>query len=60
MVVGDMNLDFLKWGTPEQAHEHMVTDTKDNIETLGYMQIVEGATRFWKDTSPISDRSGMV
>ena len=52
MVVGDTNLDFLKWGTPEQAHEHMVTDTKDNIETLGYMQIVEGATRFWKDTSP--------
>ena len=51
-VAGDLNLDHLKWETPEQKHLYMIEDTKNLIETKGFTQQVEGATRFWIDTTP--------
>ena len=48
-IVGDVNLDFLRWGAPSQRNEKMIDKTKTEIETIGFHQIVEGATRFWAD-----------
>ena len=52
LVAGDLNLDHLKWNNPEQVNHYMVEDTRNRIEILGYSQLVKGATRHWKDTTP--------
>ena len=49
VVVGDTNLDFLRWGAPSKKVENMVENTKAEIETLGYHQMVTGVTRTWPD-----------
>ena len=48
-VVGDLNLDFLKWENPEFRHKKMIENTKTVIETEGFFQMVEGHTRTWKE-----------
>ena len=50
-VIGDFNLDKLRWTDPDQFHQQMVTETRDKIEILGYVQMVDGPTRFWWDTA---------
>ena len=45
MVLGDLNLDFLKWGLPDGAHHRMVDKVK--FETLGFSQMIQGVTRTW-------------
>ena len=47
-VIGDMNLDFLTWNNPEPAHRRMIERTRDNIETLGFLQVIRGHTREWR------------
>ena len=47
MVIGDVNLDSLTWATPTPAHTRMVDLIKQQIETLGFYQMVQGATRSW-------------
>ena len=47
IVIGDTNLDHNKWNQPEQAHKNMVEATKMAIETKGFIQLIEGCTRFW-------------
>ena len=47
IVIGDTNLDELKWATPDYTHLEMVNLVKYRIETLGYIQLIKGATRFW-------------
>ena len=47
IILGDTNLDHLKWGSPDQINLNMVNLVKDQIEPLGYQQLVIGATRFW-------------
>ena len=48
-IVGDLNLDFLKWDDPEARNKKMVESTKLEVETAGFFQLVEGHTRTWKD-----------
>ena len=48
-VVGDLNLDHMKWDTPEFRHKAMIEQTKLMIETEGFFQLVEGHTRAWKN-----------
>ena len=38
-VIGDLNLDYLHWDTPDQHHEHMVESTKNIIEVSGFHSI---------------------
>ena len=45
-VLGDFNLDYLKWRDPGQ-HQRLVDITKLEMETLGYSQIINGFTRTW-------------
>ena len=47
VVIGDLNLDQLKWSDPDQGNKDMVNMTKGTIETMGYHQLVRGATRSW-------------
>ena len=48
-VIGDTNLDFLRWGNPAQRQVKMVDKVKEEIEILGFHQMVSGVTRVWKD-----------
>ena len=48
VVIGDINLDFLKWTQPDQFHEEMVEMTQNRIETAGYVQIIKEKTRTWR------------
>ena len=48
-VVGDMNLDYQKWESPEAHHLKMVNATKDTVEILGFQQLIAGITRQWKN-----------
>ena len=45
VVLGDLNFDYMKWPLPDQHHEKMVDDVKDQIETSGFQQLVDGYTR---------------
>ena len=47
MVLGDVNLDHLTWAQPKQRHKTMVDKVKDQIETAGYHQLIQGVTRTW-------------
>ena len=44
VIMGDLNLDFSKWGVPKAAHSKMVELVKLEIETLGFNQQVTGNT----------------
>ena len=48
VLIGDTNLDYLRWLTPDQHHEKMVQRPKDVFETAGHIQIIKGATRTWR------------
>ena len=50
-VVGDTNIDLVKWDNPEQTVATLVEMIKTDIETLGYSQVVEGVTRSWPYTA---------
>ena len=46
IVLGDLNLDFLKWNDPI-SHQRLVELTKQEIETTGFSQIINTVTRSW-------------
>ena len=46
-LIGDLNLDFLKWATPDHGQITMTEMVKDKIVTQGFSQLVHGPTRFW-------------
>ena len=48
-VIGDINLDFLKWGNPNPRISKMVEKVKNEIEILGFQQIVDKFTRTWNE-----------
>ena len=48
VLVGDLNLDYLKWSSPEIHQERMVDNVKNWIETSGFLQLVTGYTRTWR------------
>ena len=52
VLIGDTNLDTIKWLDPEQINVKMVEDTKAEIETLNFSQLVRGPTRFWPGKAP--------
>ena len=49
-VIGDLNVDMMKWDRPEYATAPLVDMLKEEIVTLGYSQLVKGPTRFWPGT----------
>ena len=49
IVIGDVNLDHLRWATPEQHLEGMVDKMKESIESGGFQQLIVGYTRSWRN-----------
>ena len=49
VVMGDLNLDFQKWETPEQGAEKMVELVQERIESKGYKQLIKTFTRSMND-----------
>ena len=49
-VVGDTNLDMFKWDNPEHVHIPMIQQMNDEVITLNFSQVIEGATRYWPGT----------
>ena len=47
MVFGYTNLDYFRWTLSESNHNRRVEKTKDEIETLGFHQMIHGVTRTW-------------
>ena len=47
VLIGDINLDNLKWNDPEARHVKMVDIVKNTIETIGFCQVISGFTRSW-------------
>ena len=41
VVIGDLNLDHHRWQNPDHRVQKMVQITKDEIETSGFLPIVE-------------------
>ena len=56
-VIGDLNIDFRKWGSPDPRVEKLVDRVKLEVETLGFLQMVEGMTRSWKQAAGFFNRS---
>ena len=52
VVIGDINLDLLKWETPDQILENMVETVKTEIMTRNISQVINGPTRFWNGKAP--------
>ena len=46
-IIGDVNLDAMKWNSPDYDHEDMVELVKTDIETENFQQLIENPTRFW-------------
>ena len=48
ILIGDTNLDHLRWSDPESHLVSMVEETKDIIENSGFSQLITGHTRSWR------------
>ena len=48
-VIGDINLDYLKWQLPDQSVSNMVLATQEAIENEGFVQLISKFTRSWRN-----------
>ena len=56
IILGDTNLDHLRWDQPEFHQVNMVNQVKTQLETKGFIQHVTGFTRCWRgQTSSLLD-----
>ena len=46
-IIGDVNLDFVKWDTPDYSQLQMINDSKNCLEASGFFQLVKDVTRSW-------------
>ena len=46
-IIGDINLDYIKWNTPDYTQLQMITDAKNSLEASGFYQLVKEVTRSW-------------
>ena len=47
VIMGDTNLDHLKWGIPDPINTIMTNLVKNGPESEGACQLIVGPTRFW-------------
>ena len=50
-VFGDINLNYGKWFSPDQKQEEMIELVQNQIETMGFRQLVNSTTRSWQHQS---------
>ena len=46
-IIGDVNLDYMKWNTPDYSQLQMITDSKNTLEAGGFYQLIKEVTRSW-------------
>ena len=46
-LLGDLNLDYMRWTDPDPSHVTMVDMIKNKLETKGFSQHIKGPTHFW-------------
>ena len=46
-IIGDVNLDYVKWNAPDFSQAQMISDSKDILEASGFCQLVKDVTRCW-------------
>ena len=51
VLLGDINLDHIRWDNPETKNEVMVENMKDIIETCGFVQLITQYTRSSRGTA---------
>ena len=49
LIIGDTNFDFHRWENPSQICKKMVDDTKIEVDTLGFKQLILETTRTWRE-----------
>ena len=54
-VIGDLNLDMMKWNDTNYEHKELVDILKDNIETKNFSQVITQPTRFWNGSQSLID-----
>ena len=45
IVLGDLNLDYLRWQNQSQSHMRMTEMIQEDIETIGFVQLLTSHTR---------------
>ena len=46
-IIGDCNLEYNKWSSPDYSQSQMITDMKNSLEAGGFFQLVSEITRTW-------------
>ena len=54
-IIGDLNVDVMKWNEPNYENEELVNLIKDDIETENFSQLIKKPTRFWTGTQSLLD-----
>ena len=47
LLIGDFNLDYSRWNNAEGAQKKMIQRTKEEMEPLGFVQVISNITRTW-------------
>ena len=47
VLIGDLNINYLNWDLPNYRLKKLVQKVKDEIETLGFAQLIKTITRAW-------------
>ena len=47
IILGDLNVDYLKWSDSSYRGKKLIQIMKDEIITIGYCQLIKKVTRFW-------------
>ena len=51
IIIGDLNLDFLKWDCQGVRNYNMIEHMKSTIGSNGFYQVIEGVTHTWPGAS---------
>ena len=54
-IIGDLNLDVLKWNEQNYENVDLVNLVKDEIETENFSQLIRKPTRFWTGSTSLLD-----
>ena len=47
LITGNLNLDVFKWNSSEYSVVDLIEDTKEDIESENFYQMVQGPTHVW-------------
>ena len=51
VVIGDTNVDLIKKDHPDRDIKPLMELIEERVMTMGFIQLVQGPTRFWPNTA---------